>query len=197
MMLNFARRWWLVALRAALTLLFGATVLFLAPSLERPPVDLFAGISLVMLFSVFVAVNGALVLVMALTMRNPTHIWESVAHSMVLGALGVLAWVSPVVRLDVVMYLTVAQAAVAGLMELILAWQLRDHRFEAVALSIVGALSVAFACALATQASDGSSRSATLLGGYSLFYGLCQSVLAVRLRTSNDELLFDSQAGAG
>src|SRR5437660_4055190 len=156
----------MVALRARLAMVFGAATLFLAPSLERGAVDIFARITLVMLFGVYVAFTGILVLAMALLVRHSGHVWESIAHSLILGALAVMAWVLDTVRLDMVIYLTVTQAALMGGLELLLAWRLRLHKAESTILGAVGALSIMFSVALGLRAGEASAKSATLLGTY-------------------------------
>jgi uncharacterized membrane protein HdeD (DUF308 family) len=124
---------WPLALRGVLALAFGALILFANPSLT----------TLASLFGLFAAVDGVLNLVVAFRSRNSNSRWWMPLLEGGAGLLtGALTFFWPNLTSSVLMYLMAFWAVEIGIMEVVIAVELRQQIEHEWLLTTGGALSI-------------------------------------------------------
>ncbi|MGF3022019.1 HdeD family acid-resistance protein [Methylobacterium aquaticum] len=171
---GLARNWWLIALRGAFAILFGAIAL-IAPGATL--------LTLVIFFSAYMLVDGITEIVAAVRAAERHERW---GYLLAAGAInivvGVLAFLMPGTALVAFIYLIAAWALVTGALMIAAAFRLHlDHgRWW---LGIGGALSVLFAVALVASPALSLLVLTSWMGGYAIAFGAFMLVLAFRLRS--------------
>jgi len=118
MVTRLTRKWWLLALRGMIAVLFGLA------ALVRPGATLTA---LVLLFGTYALVDGLLALVVSLLGRNEfDHGWALLLKGLVGIAIGVLTFLWPSVTAQALVYLIAAWAILTGAFEVVAALDLRS-----------------------------------------------------------------------
>src|SRR3954463_16676588 len=117
MLEEFIRYWWLPTLRGAALIGFGLLTLFLANNMSLTFTEVLSRVSLVLLFALYLGVSGLLTIVTAALIRHVSHGWVYLGHGLLLAALCLTILLSPAVRLETVVLLTVIHAVVNGLAE--------------------------------------------------------------------------------
>lgn len=188
---DFIRYWWVPLLRGAALIAFGSLALFLANNMSLPFAVAMARVSLVVLFGLYLGVSATLTIVTAILVRHDSHRWMLVASGLLLAGLCMATIAARGVRLETVIMLTVVHALVNGIGEARIAVSLKHHIKESVALSLMAAVSLVAALALA--ALRNSAHTASALGVYALLYGLCLAYFAWHLHVQAQ--LTNSKAG--
>ncbi len=166
--------WDLVLLRGILAILFGIGTLVL------PPITL---VVLVTLFGAYALVNGLITSIMAIKDRKEQPDWGLyLLYGLVSIAAGVLTFVYPGITTVSLFYVIVAWAIASGILEIILAIQLRKVVKSGWWLVLSGILSVVFGILCAVQPVAGALSVLWLIGLYAIAYGALLVVLAFRLR---------------
>lgn len=173
MLEEFIRYWWLPVIRGIVLIIFGVLALFLANNMTLTFTEVLFRVSLVMLFAIYLGVSGSLTMVTAALIRHVSHRWMYLAHGLVFAALCLTILLSPSVRLETVVLLTIIHAAINGLGEGRTAIALRHHQKEAIILSVNAILSLAAAGALFWLRDGPIAPMTTTLAAYALFYGAC------------------------
>lgn len=172
-----ARNWWTVALRGALAILFGLALL------------IWPGISLrvlVALFGLFAIVGGAFTAIVMLRELGAYRRWWLFLIEGLFGiAAGVVALLWPDITGLILLYLIAAWAIVTGLLEIIVAFQLRQQLQGEWLLVIAGIVSVVFGVLLTVWPVAGALAILVFLGAYAIFYGVMLLIVAYRLRNWN------------
>ncbi len=169
-----ARNWWLIALRGAFAILFGAIAL-IAPGATL--------LTLVIFFSAYMLVDGIAEIVAAVRAAERHERWGYLLAAGAINILvGVLAFLMPGSALVAFVYLIAAWALVTGALMIAAAFRLHlDHgRWW---LGIGGALSVLFAIALIASPALSLLVLTYWMGGYAIAFGAFMLVLAFRLRS--------------
>jgi len=169
----FVRGWKAVAVRGAVSVLFGA-VAVVWPGLTAT--------TLVLAFGIYALLDGALALVAALRrgerMRAPLLVLEALLG---IGfGLGATLWTSMNTTLLVVM--VGGWAFVTGLVEVAIALRLRGVVSGALLLGVAGVLSTVFGGLMVLRPGPSALVVVALLGGYALFFGAMLLAFALRLR---------------
>ncbi len=166
--------WDLVLLRGIIAILFGVATLVL------PPITL---VVLVTLFGAYALVNGLITSIMAIKDRKEQSDWGLyLLYGLVSIAAGVLTFVYPGITTISLFYVIVAWAIASGVMEIILAIQLRKVIKGEGWLVLSGILSVVFGILCLVQPVAGALSVLWLIGLYAIAYGALLVVLAFRLR---------------
>lgn len=181
-----ASRWWLVALRGVVAILFG----FL--SWIAPAVSLLA---LVVFFGAFALVDGAFMVVWGLTHRRATR-WGWLVLRGVTGIVaGILTFFWPGITALALLFLIAAWAIVTGVTELVAAVRLRHQVRGLWLMGAAGVLSIVFGALLVLFPGAGALAVTLWIGAYALVFGVLLLILAFRMRAAHHER--DTHADAG
>jgi uncharacterized membrane protein HdeD (DUF308 family) len=174
MVTRLARRWWLLALRGVVAILFGLA------ALVWPGITLAV---LVWLFGAYALVDGVFAVGAAVRARGEQPHWWGLLLEGVAGiAAGVVTLLWPGLTAIVLLYLIAAWAIVTGILEIVAAVQLRREIANEVWLALSGLLSVLFGLAVAIWPGAGALALIWLIGAYAVVFSVLLLALAVRLR---------------
>jgi uncharacterized membrane protein HdeD (DUF308 family) len=165
-------RWWTVALRGVVAILFG----ILAMASPRA-----ALLSLVLLFGVYAIIDGVLALVLASRRVQPRG--ALIARGIASIVAGVLAWVWPGITAFALLIVIAGWAIVSGALEIVMAFQMRKQLEGEWLLALEGALSVAFGVLLLLSPLVGAIVLGLWIGAWALVLGGMQIGTALRLRS--------------
>lgn len=173
-----ARNWWAVALRGLAAIIFGLVAL-LAPGA--------AILSLLMVFSVLMLVDGALSVIAGLRSARRHERWGPlVLQGVVSVVVGLAAAVMPGITLLAFIYLLAGWAVATGALAIAATVRLRgDHGRWWMGFS--GALSIVGGILLAAAPLIGAVVLAWWLGAYAIVFGATLLALAFRLRSRHIE----------
>jgi len=174
---ELARRWWIVAARGLVALVFG-----IAAFVE--PVKTLA--FLVSLFGLFALADGVFTMGAGLSVNWLSLFLEGVVG----GAVGLLTYFFPAVTTMWFIELIAAWAFVTGALELLGAFRLRKEAKGPMVrgewlLAVSGGLSILFGAVLATQSEAAAPTLIWLLGAYALVSGALLLALAFNVRSWN------------
>jgi uncharacterized membrane protein HdeD (DUF308 family) len=171
---TLAANWRALALRGLIALLFGLVVLFW-PGLVLTVLSI--------LFGIYAALDGAIILVPAL--RSPergTRRTLPLAEGAVGIVAGLVALLWPGLSAIGLVYVIAGWAVVTGVLKVLTAILLRAEVQNGWMLAASGALSVLFGIVLAFLAASDVPFLAPLVGGFAVVVGLALIVFAFRLR---------------
>lgn len=174
------RRWWIIALRGIVAVVFGVAA-FLAP---RETMALLA-----LLFGVFAFADGVFTVGAGLSVN-----WLSLFLEGVVGMIvGILTWLAPSFREFWFVELIVAWAFLTGALELVGAFRLRRFVKGAMAkgewlLAASGVVSLALGALLTIQPNATGLAFVTVLGGYAVISGVLLLALGFNIRSWPHEL---------
>jgi uncharacterized membrane protein HdeD (DUF308 family) len=169
-----ARNWWALLLRGLIGVVLGALTLLM------PAVSL---ASLVLLFAIYMIVDGVLGIVAAVraARRQERWGWLILEGIFDIGA-GIVALLWPGITVLVFVILVAAWAIVSGASMAIAAFRL-DRRGARWLMALAGVLSVIWGVLLAIWPISGALVLTLWIGAYALVFGITLIVLAFRLRS--------------
>jgi len=170
-----AKQWWVLLVRGILALLFGIVAVAL-PSLTL--------LALVMLFGVYVLLDGMVVLWVGVGARA----WWLVIVGILGLIAGILAFVYPSITAVALLCLIAAWAIVRGMFEIIAAIQLRKEISNQWTLIIGGIVSILFGVVLVARPSVGALAMVWVIGVFALVFGVAMIVLSFQLRALPERL---------
>jgi uncharacterized membrane protein HdeD (DUF308 family) len=175
-----AERWWAIAIRGVLGILFGIVAFAL------PGVTL---LWLVYIFGAYAALDGVFAIVAAFRAARSHRHWGLLVLEGVVGILaGLIAWLWPAISLTVFVLLVGAWAIVTGALMFRAAFALHiSHGRWWLVLG--GVASMVFGGMLFASPLVGAVVLAWWVGAYALIFGVSLLVLGLRLRTRHNELL--------
>lgn len=174
MLEDLGRNWGWLALRGAVSVLFGLFA-FLWPGKTLA--------ALVIVFGAFALADGILSLVHAFRVRDQGRPFWSLV---IVGLLGIaagtvtLAW--PGLTAVALLMFIAAWAFVTGIFEIVAAIRLRKEIANEWLLGLSGVISVLVGAMLFLQPGAGALALMWVIGAYALFFGLLLIVLAFKLR---------------
>ena len=170
------RRWWLLALRGAVAILFGML------AIAWPAVTL---LSLALLFAVFALAGGAVWTLGAVGNRgNDDQWWLMLLLGLVSMAAGAIAMLYPAMTMLLLVLLFGANALVTGAMDLLVALRLRKYIRGEWLLLLSGVVSIVFGVlVLLFPLEAGVLALAVVLGTYAIMTGALLLALALRVRS--------------
>lgn len=167
--------WWVIALRGLIAILFGVSA-FAWPGLTLAV--------LVTLFGAFALVSGIFAVVAGVRMGS----WMFGLNGVVGIIAGLLTFFWPGVTATALVIIIGIWAIMAGIAEIMGAYQLRKVIENEWLLGISGALSVIFGLFLIIQPAVGALSLVWIIASYALLFGAMLLVLGFRLRTFNERL---------
>lgn len=174
---ELARRWWIVAARGLVALVFGVAA-FLTPEKTLA--------FLISLFGLFALADGVFTMGAGLSVN-----WLSLfLEGFVGGAVGLLTYFFPAVATLWFIELIATWALVTGALELVGAFRLRKEAKGPMVrgewlLAVSGGLSVLFGAVLAIRSGPGAPTIIWLLGAYALASGALLVALAFNVKNWN------------
>jgi uncharacterized membrane protein HdeD (DUF308 family) len=173
-----ARNWWLIAIRGALAVVIGV-IAFAAPAATM--------LSLVLLFSAYMFVDGIFAIVAAVRAARSGERWGWLTLGGIVSiATAILAVLWPGLTIVAYVLLVAAWAIVTGVLMLAAAFRLNlDHGRWWLVLG--GVASVVYGALLVIAPLIGALVLTWWFGAYALVFGVMLLVLAFRLRAHRDE----------
>ncbi|MCA9953386.1 MAG: HdeD family acid-resistance protein [Ardenticatenaceae bacterium] len=177
MLRSLSRYWWLLALRGAAAVIFGILA-FIWPGLTLG--------ALVILFGVYVLIDGVASLVAGFSHREENGRWWVTALEGVVGILaGVLTLVYPGITAVLLLYFIAAWAIITGVLELVAAIRLREEIDGEWALGLSGLISIFLGVGLIVFPSAGALALVWMIGTYAILFGGLLIYLAFKLRNED------------
>jgi uncharacterized membrane protein HdeD (DUF308 family) len=170
MLSDISRNWWVLALRGALAVVFGA-IAFVWPGITFE--------ALVLLFGAYALIDGVLMLSYGLVAAGDNENGWPLALGGILGiATGVLTFVRPDAMALALVYVIGAWA----MLQIVAAIRLRDIIDSEWLIGLSGALSIVFGVLVLAQPGAGAQALTYLFGFYAVLAGITEVVLGFRLR---------------
>ncbi len=177
MLQYYAKLWWVIALRGLLALIFGICALF-------APIATLA--ALVIIFGAFVAADGLMALLMAISgrERETSDRWILALQGLLGLGVGALTWLSPVITaLSLLIYIA-AWTLATGVLQIVAAVRLRKEIPNEWWLILAGLVSIAFAFLLLWRPLAGALAVLWLIGSWAIVCGILLLGVALRLRSA-------------
>jgi uncharacterized membrane protein HdeD (DUF308 family) len=165
-------RWWTIALRGLVAILFGIL------AMTSPGAAL---VSLVLLFGAYAIIDGVLALVLASRRLEPRG--ALIGRGIVSIAAGVIAFVWPGITAFALLLVIAAWAIVSGALEIVTAIQMRKQLEGEWLLALEGVLSVAFGVLLLLSPLVGAIVLGLWIGAWALVLGGMEIGTALRVRS--------------
>jgi uncharacterized membrane protein HdeD (DUF308 family) len=171
---NYARDWWLIALRGVLAVIFGALA-FAWPAI--------ALLALVTLWGAFALADGILSLIAAWRIRDAGRpLWPLILMGFLGVAVGVATFIWPGITAIALLMFIAFWAIVTGILQIVMAIRLRREIQNEWLLGLAGALSVAFGVIMIARPGAGAVAVVWVIAAYAVFFGLLLIALAFKLR---------------
>jgi len=167
-----ARRWWALALRGVIAVLFGLLTFFI------PGVTL---ISLVLLFGFYAILDGIFDIVSA--MKAPGHHWPLLVEGIVGIVAGIVTFMLPGITAMFLLYLIALWAILTGVLEIVAGIRLREVIANEMLLILMGVISTLFGILIIIFPGAGALAIIIWIGAYAVVFGIILIVLAFRLRS--------------
>ena len=180
MIRTFTNRWWVFLLRGLAAIAFGLLAVI------WPDITLQA---LLILFGLFVLIDGGLSLAAGIVSIGHNQRWWAMLLSGLLGiVMGVLTFIWPNITAIVLLYFIAAWAVVIGIMDIIIAIQIR-HEIKGEWMMILdGVFSIIFGVLLFIFPAPSALAVAWLIGLFAIAVGIIFIILALRLRKLGREI---------
>ncbi len=175
MLAVFVRKWWVLALRAVVAVLFGMAVII------WPVIALKV---IVLLFGIYALVDGIVTGVLGVLIRREEDRWWLWLLEGLAGiAIGVLVLIWPAISAVVLLYLIAAWGLVTGVTEILAAIGLRKIIAGEWVLILDGFLSILLGAFMIVYPKPGQLVLIWVIGIYALLFGILLFVLSLRLRS--------------
>lgn len=174
MLVIMARRWWVVALRGALGVVFGVAALAL-PELTVK--------ALTLLFGAYVLSDGLVAVLLFARGTDPSRRprWLLLLEASAGIALGLVTFLWPAITIALLLFLIAVWAIGTGALEIAASRVLRGHRGGAL-LGLSGVASTVLGAVILAQPELGALALAWLVGGYAIVFGALLVAFALWLR---------------
>jgi uncharacterized membrane protein HdeD (DUF308 family) len=171
---RMSQGWWIVALQGVAAIVFGVL------ALVWPGITLLV---LIYLFAAYALVDGVLALVSGFRRGASSGTdWWRVAAGVVGIAAGIIAFAMPGITAVALLLVIAVWAIVSGVIELVVAFQLRDVIRREWLLVLDGVLAILFGVVLIVSPSAGALAVVWLIGAFAIASGVILLVTAFRLR---------------
>jgi uncharacterized membrane protein HdeD (DUF308 family) len=180
MLTIFTSRWWVLALRGVIAVLFGLA------AIVWPAIALTV---IVLLFGVYALVDGIWAMFLGVIIRREVgHWWVWLLEGLAGVVIGVVVFRWPVITTLVLLYLIAYWGLVTGMFEILAAVQLRKVIKGEWLLVLDGILSVLLGAFLAVFPKPGTVVLVWLVGAYAILFGILLFAFALRLRSLGNGL---------
>ena len=171
---TLAKKWWLLALRGLLAVVFGLVALIWSQATLR---------ALVLLFGAFVLVDGVFNVTSAIAReRQGAPVWWIIVQGLIGILIGVVTFIWPRITALALLYLIAGWALITGVIEIGAAIQLRKELQGEWLLGLGGLLSVGFGILMVIWPASGAMALVWMVGIYAILFGVILIGLGFRLR---------------
>ena len=175
---QFARAWWLVALRGISAVIFGVLA-FIWPAVTI--------LALVVLWGAYALADGILTLIAAFRVRERNKPMWALSLIGVLGvAAGIVTFLWRGLTALALLMLIAAWAFVMGILQIVAAIRLRKEIEREWLLGLSGVLSVVFGVLMVINPGAGALAMLWIIAAYSLVFGVLLIILGFRLKSHAD-----------
>ena len=165
-----ARKWWVVALRGILAIVFGIV------ALVYPGITL---VALALVFGAYVFVDGLFAIFTGIGHGGREAVWYVLEG--ILGiAVGIATFFYPGITAQALVFLVGFWAILTGIFEVIAGFELPISRDWLLALA--GIVSIVFGVLIFVNPGSGALAVVVLIGMYALLFGATLLILGIRLR---------------
>jgi uncharacterized membrane protein HdeD (DUF308 family) len=165
------QKWWAVALRGILAIVFGIVALAFPGAML---------VSLAVVFGAYALVNGVLAIVAAFGSRGRDAVWYVLDG--ILGiAVGIATFFFPGITAQALVFLIGVWAILTGIFEVVAGFELPVKRDWL--LVIAGIASIIFGVLVFAYPASGALAIVWLIGIYALAFGVTMLVFGIRLRS--------------
>jgi uncharacterized membrane protein HdeD (DUF308 family) len=177
MLTMLSKNWWVVALRGAISIIFGI-LLLIAPPLVIT--------SMVLFFGAYVLVDGVSAIFTAVQNRNQARWWYTLLEGIIGVIAGILVFAYPlfatIAAVYFVLYVVAFWAILGGIFQIMQAIELRKEIEGEIWLGLSGLLSLLFGVFLIFAPGAGILALLTIIAAYAIVFGVMLIILAFRLR---------------
>lgn len=171
---SMAKYWWLLVVRGVFAVLFGGLTILM------PGITLYV---LVLMFGVYVIVDGGFSIYAAWTGREKNQRWWVGLLEGIVGiVVGLLTFIWPGMTGLILLYLIAFWAITTGVLEIVAAIHLRKEISTEWLIGLSGVLSLVFGILLIFAPGSGALALAWLIGFYAIMFGFTMIGLGLRLR---------------
>jgi uncharacterized membrane protein HdeD (DUF308 family) len=172
-------RWWAIALRGVVAIVFGVLALVLPDLTLAALIIMFAAYALIEgVFNVVAAARGA---------HGDLPGWALLLEGLVSITAGVVAIALPQLTALALMYVIAGWAILTGVLEIVAAIRLRRWVVDEWRLALSGVLSVVFGVLIAIAPGAGELALVLWIGAYTVVFGVLPIAFAFRLRRARAE----------
>jgi uncharacterized membrane protein HdeD (DUF308 family) len=169
-----SRNWWMLALRGVAAIIFGVLA-FVWPGATIA--------ALVMLFGAFATVDGVLAIAAALSnVVGQQRRWSILLQGVVGLVIGIATFVWPNVTALTLLYLIAAWAITTGILEIVVAIELRRELSNEWLLVLSGIVSIVFGMLVIAFPGAGALSVLWMIAAYAEVVGVLLLVLSFRIR---------------
>lgn len=183
MLTRFAQmfhNWWVIALRGALAIVFGAVALIWPDTTK---------LALVLLFGAFALADGSLAVVAGITLSKYFDRWWALVLEGITGiVIGILTFFWPNITALSLLIFIAGWAILTGIFEIVAAIQFRKVISGEWAMILSGLMSVVLGILLVVFPAAGAVSLVWLIGIYAIAFGIMALVFAFRLRSLSNNL---------
>ena len=139
---------------------------------------------LVTLFGAYAIVDGAVAILSVVRHQERGRWWVVLVEGILGVGAGLVAFAMPGITAVVLVLVIGAWAILTGILEVVAAVRLRREMEDEWLLGLAGILSVVFGAAIFVFPGAGALALVTLIGAYSIVFGVAMLFLGLRLRTA-------------
>ncbi len=177
---EFGRKWWLLALRGVLAIIFGILV-FVMPGIALE--------SLILVYAIYSIIGGVGTVFLGFNLRKSNAQWWVVVLEGVLGVIaGILALLFPGITALILLYIIAFWAILTGITTVVTAIQVRKEIEGEFWLGLSGVISIIFGVLLILFPGLGALSVLGIIGASSILLGFTLIMLAFRVKGYHDRI---------
>jgi uncharacterized membrane protein HdeD (DUF308 family) len=177
MLTMLSKNWWVVALRGAISIVFGILLLLFPPLVIT---------SMVLFFGAYALVDGVSAIFTAVQNRNQARWWYTLLEGIIGVIAGILVFAYPlfatITAVYFVLYVVAFWAILGGIFQIMQAIELRKEIEGEIWLGLSGLLSLLFGVFLIFAPGAGILALLTIIAAYAIAFGVMLIILGFRLR---------------
>jgi uncharacterized membrane protein HdeD (DUF308 family) len=177
MLTMLSKNWWVVALRGAISIVFGILLLLFPPLVIT---------TMVLFFGAYALVDGVSAIFTAVQNRNQARWWYTLLEGIIGVVAGILVFAHPLIATITatyfVLYIVAFWAILGGIFQIMQAIELRKEIEGEIWLGLSGLLSLLFGVFLIFAPGAGILALLTIIAAYAIAFGVMLIILGFRLR---------------
>jgi uncharacterized membrane protein HdeD (DUF308 family) len=177
MLTMLSKNWWVVALRGAISIVFGILLLLFPPLVIT---------TMVLFFGAYALVDGVSAIFTAVQNRNQARWWYTLLEGIIGVIAGILVFAYPlfatITAVYFVLYIVAFWAILGGIFQIMQAIELRKEIEGEIWLGLSGLLSLLFGVFLIFAPGAGILALLTIIAAYAIAFGVMLIILGFRLR---------------